>query len=41
MTITYVGRCLDCGDEWPEDEIPVICPECEGMNIIEVGDESE
>jgi len=29
------GKCLDCGDDWIEDEVPTICPECHSVNVIE------
>lgn len=29
------GRCLACGDVWEDPEGPVICPECESLDVIE------
>ena len=31
---TYRGACLNCGDEWEEDERPTICPECHSTDVM-------
>jgi rubrerythrin len=30
----YRGRCLDCGDSWPETEPPAVCPECGSLDVV-------
>lgn len=29
------GRCLECGDEWTEDDEITVCPECGSLDVID------
>lgn len=37
----WTGLCTSCGDQWEEDERPVVCPECgfTGVVAVEPGQE--
>ncbi len=37
VLVPIVGRCGSCGHTWETDEMPVLCPECDSVDIALAG----